>query len=375
MKPLLILLILETVLGAAEPIKSEQELLQAFDRANHAHTAQSIILDEEANIQLHKPLIYSNHHPLHIQGNGANIHGEKLSNQSILTLTQGADLDISHLSLSKSPRYAIHLMVPQNSQKPFVRINFNRLSIYEANAHGIYIDDTAHSKSGIDFSIKNSTLKQNGYGFTDSDAIRIDERGDGSIKGSFIHCDISENGGDGVELDERENGSVQAVIRNVILNINGFFSEKDPEDGFDIDERGVGDVSIHLDHVTLEENAAQGLDFDEKDYGNMLVKLSNLTISESKNEGIKLNESGAGTIILKLYNSKISHCGSNGVCIVEKDKGTIWSKIKKVKATNNQKYGIKIKQNRQGGSLTVQKLQLKNNKKGDTLKLKNIHLP
>lgn len=131
---------------------------------------------------------------------------------------------------------------------------------------------------------------------------------------------------------------------------------RDLDDGFDIDEAGAGDVNVSISHVQANNNMDEGLDFDESGAGNINAIISKTKVNGSYDDGIQLSELGTGHIDATL---------------------------KKVSVADSTNYGVKIQQwlikgeeeiVEKPGWLKTKKLKLKNNGKGNKMKLHNINL-
>ncbi|MYM64279.1 hypothetical protein [Pseudomaricurvus sp. HS19] len=386
---------------AATPITDEASLQQALVQAAVDPTAGHLVFAKDATITLSAPAVYNGSNPLEIEGNGATIDGSHagsftlsedltaMTEDGTLVFNTAADIKINHLTISHSATRGLVVNIPENATGEDISVHLNRVEISHSALFGLHIDDNmdefddgnSGSAIGVELLINNSIFFRNGTGAIDFDGVRVDERGEGSIRSHIINTWINENGGDGIELDEGGTGAVDATMIHVTLNDNGFYNEEDLDDGFDIDEAGEGDLKVTLIDVTVNNNLDEGLDFDEAGEGNLLLEARNISAANNADEAIKLDEEDDGDIIAKVHKTTVTGSGDDGIQYTEIGAGKISASFNRTTATNNNKYGIKLGQwieedeeqsMEPAGSATVKHTLLSGNGKGNDIDVDNV---
>ena len=387
---------------AMNKVNDEASLRKAITAANSDKNISQITFKKEAKIQLTSPIIYTGQQALLIEGNNAEINGEKAgksesfyddvekmttvrTQDGSLMFNTAANISIHNLSVVKSHTRGIVVTIPVEAKGNDAMLTLNNVSVLDSRLYGLHIDDNSDELDdgdtgadiGVHLQISHSKFINNGTGAIDFDGIRVDERGNGDITADIVDTDISHNGGDGIELDEGGNGGVQANMINVALNENGFYNESDLDDAFDIDEAGPGEIDVKLINVMLTNNKDQGLDFDEEGAGDADVLLYNVVATNTLKEAIKIDEEDAGNINANLFKVKVTKGADDGIQLTELGAGKITALLNDVQATDNKKYGMNIQQwmvedeKLQVESLGLVKLQSimqSGNKKDDQIK-------
>lgn len=385
----------------ANPVNDEASLIAAVEAANADVTIKKIIFTENASITLTAPVIYTGSQAIKFMGHNAIIDGSSAGdlvfNEDLTAVTEdgslifntSSDVSIDSLSVINSKTRGVVVNIPEYATGKDITVKLNNVNIIDSALYGLHIDDNADefddgvsgSAIGIKLKISHSNFIGNGTGAIDFDGIRVDERGEGSIKAKIKHTHIDGNGGDGIELDEAGAGSVDAEMKHVTLNGNGFYDPTDLDDGFDIDEAGDGDIKVELKHVEVKNNMDEGLDFDEEGNGSVEAELSHVIVMNNNDEGIKIDEEDAGDIEAELEDVSVIGSGDDGIQFTEIGEGKIEAELESVTAIDNNKYGIKIEQwfvedeyenAEAAGSVKIEDVTLSGNRRGDTIKVNNI---
>ena len=387
---------------AMDKINDEVSLRKAIMAANTDENISQIDFQKEAKIQLTSPIIYTGQQALLIEGNNAEINGEKAgksegfyddvekittvrTQDGSLMFNTAANISINNLSVVKSHTRGIVITIPVEAKGDDAILSLNNVSVLDSRLYGLHIDDNSSELDdgdigadiGVHLQISHSQFINNGTGAIDFDGIRVDERGNGDITADIVDTQISHNGGDGIELDEGGSGDVKASMINVVLDENGFYNETDLDDAFDIDEAGAGELDVKLINVTLTSNKDQGLDFDEEGAGDANVLLYNVNATNTLKEAIKIDEEDAGSIHANLFKVNVKKGSDDGIQLTELGEGKIQALLSDVQATDNKKYGMNIQQwvvedEKQQiellGLVKLQNVVLSDNKKDDEIK-------
>ncbi|MCF6204094.1 MAG: right-handed parallel beta-helix repeat-containing protein [Methylococcaceae bacterium] len=386
---------------AINMVHDEASLQTAMVEANADSSIYKIVFEKNAKIILTKPAIYNGKQAIILDGNNAIINGAAASSflldrnltatheKGSLIFNTAADIKINNLTVKKSATRGIVINIPGNATDDDIMVTLHKVNVLDSALYGLHIDDNTDnfddglfgSKIGIKLKISKSNFTGNGISAIDFDGIRIDERGEGNIDVRIKNTHIDGNGGDGIELDEAGDGDVTVNMEHVTLNNNGFYNKNDFDDGFDIDEAGNGDIKVHLSQVQVNENMDEGLDFDEADSGDLLLNFNKVRIVNNLDEGIKIVEKNEGDIKAKLTKIKVKKNGSDGIQFTELGAGEIRVTLKKITAIKNKKYGIRMEQwfkkgeansLEAAGKVKAKQVVLKDNKKGNQIKINNI---
>ena len=387
---------------AMDKVDDEASLKDAIMAANADENINQIIFKKGAKIQLTAPVIYTGQQALLIEGNSAQINGEKAgksedfydqvekittvrTQDGSLMFNTAANISINNLSVLKSHTRGIVVTIPVDAKGDDAILSLNNVSIVDSRLYGLHVDDNSNELDdgdigadiGVHLQISHSTFVNNGTGAIDFDGIRVDERGIGDITAEIVDSVISHNGGDGIELDEGGYGDVKATMINVVLAENGFYNETDLDDAFDIDEAGPGNLEVQLTNVTLTNNKDQGLDFDEEGDGDANVLLYNVVATNTLKEAIKIDEEDAGSIHANLFTVKVNKGSDDGIQLTELGEGKVLVVLNDVKIKDNKKYGINVQQwvvedekmqIEPSGLMKLYNVMLSDNKKDDEIK-------
>jgi len=301
-----------------------------------------LIKPEVGEIVLSSALQYAGEQPLIIKGTGQVISGSL--NDSLLWISEGADLTVSDLTFAGPGTYSIenqgggkgiYVQVPA-SRTGMVSLKLTNVMVTGTGNHGVHVSDcnlgdacgagSGGEGEGSDASIyvqlNNVTIDGVGFGKQDADGLRVDDRGLGDIVLSATDSVFINVGADGIELDEGNDGSVMVHVRNSLFESNGAYcsdefvadpialdpncnddGDPDVDDAFDIDEAGPGGISGMINNVTVINNYDEGLDFDtEGDEGDNLVDLDLIDIYAEGNadEAIKVSEEGNASVYVRM---------------------------------------------------------------------------
>jgi hypothetical protein len=302
---------------------------QAVLHANSDPSIGTIRFDQGLGpIKLVQPVIYSGDQALVIRGEGARLDGSGLpADGSALVTEGGGALTITELTVARAPGNGITIKVPDQATGVF-KVRLHEVTIRENGLHGILINDQAEyfidplavseagSAASLLVEVSDSRFERNGFAVIDSDGLRINEGGEGTLEADIRGSRFADNGADGLELDERAAGDAKFALRHTALAGNGSFTSEDFDDGIDVDEGGDGDLIGRFNHVVANRNFEQGVDLNENGVGDLRVSMADVSAAENSEEGIEFEEdddvAGGGDIQAELVRVTARRNGGAG---------------------------------------------------------------
>jgi hypothetical protein len=321
-------------------------------------------------IRLSEPVTYSGPQALVIQGEGARLIGGGM------VADGGANLTLRRLSVIGAPGNGITVKVPGDASGTLV-VRLQDVTIRENGLHGILINDQAEyftdpastseegSPASLLVEVLDSRFERNGFTLIDSDGLRINEGGEGTLEAIVRGTRFVGNGADGLELDERAAGDAVFTLRNSELIGNGSFAEEDLDDGIDVDEAGDGDLIGRLNDVVASRNFEQGVDLNENDAGDLRITMADVKAAGNLQEGIEFEEdddvAGGGDLIADLVRiTTTGNAGGDaGLKLREKGEGNLSARVAQVLSVDNRAApdadpvsGVQLREG-EGGDLTA----------------------
>jgi hypothetical protein len=228
--------------------------------------------------------------------------------------------------------------------------------IRENGLHGVLINDQAEyfddpasvseegSAASLRVEVYDSRFVRNGFTLIDSDGLRVNEGGEGSLHFLAFGSLFAGNGADGLELDERAAGDADFVLRRSELSDNGAFTSDDFDDGIDVDEGGEGDLIGRFAQVTANRNFEQGLDLNENGPGDIRMTMADVLAANNFQEGVELEEDddveGGGGIVADLRRittrGNAREGGDAGLKLREKGEGNLSARLADIVSTDNE---------------------------------------
>ena len=310
-------------------------------------------------IKLAAPVAYSGSQTLVILGAGARIDASAVgADGSALLADGGGDLTLRELTVLRAPGNGVTIRVPDAATGVFT-VRLQNVTVRESGLHGILINDQAEyfvdplstseegSAASLFVEVADSRFEKNGFALIDSDGLRINEGGEGTLTARIRQTRFANNGADGLELDERAAGDADFSLRASSLVGNGSFSSEDFDDGIDVDEGGDGDLVGQFDDVVASKNFEQGFDLNENDGGSIRVRMVDVRALDNAEEGIEFEEdddvAGGGDIDAELVRVTARGNGRNGgdagLKLREKGDGNLVASIVRAIASNNRVQG------------------------------------
>ena len=357
---------------------------QAVLGANADPSIGTIRFDRDlGSIRLRQPVTYSGGQALVIRGEGARLDGSGLpAGGSALVAEGGGELTIRELTVVRAPGNGITIKVPDLATGLF-EVRLHEVTIRENGLHGILINDQAEyftdpasesevgSAASLLVEVTDSRFERNGFALIDSDGLRVNEGGEGSLEANIQGTRFANNGADGLELDERAAGDAKFALRHTALIGNGSFSSEDLDDGIDVDEGGDGDLIGRFHHVVASRNFEQGVDLNENASGDLRVFMADVRAADNYEEGIEFEEdddvAGGGDIEAELVRVTARRNGGAGgdagLKLREKGDGDLVARLVDAVSADNRLVagsdpisGILLRED-EGGDLTAELVQ------------------
>jgi hypothetical protein len=380
--------------------------LRAAIEAASAETSAVQIVVATDNIVLGSGIDYRGREPLTLIGQGQTI--AVIGDDTILTVSQGADLTVSDLSFEGTGGYSINdradgdgktgkgiFVDLRDDQTGELNVVLNNVSVRNVAGHGIHISDCSladdcgggsggaggGSPASISLSASNLTIANVGHGRFDSDGLRIDERDAGGISVTLAGALFENVGADGVELDEGQDGDVVVSASGAQFLRNGAYCDPDllaefmpdpdeaefepgvlqpdavpvvtesPDNGCferEVDTYEDGSVEAYAFAIDTDD----GFDIDEAGPGSLFVVMGSSVISENLDEGLDFDEEGEGSIHLALKDVTASGNTDDGFKLSEADAGDVHVSATGAVAKGNGGKGIVLEQE-DGGVLSA----------------------
>lgn len=233
-------------------------------------------------------------------------------------------------------------------------VEVRNLTVIGAGDHGIYVTDDqdvgdldaagSGSPASVTLTVHNVTVDNVGYGASDRDGIRVDERDDGTLTFVAKASRFTRAGADGVELDETAAGDIVFDVDSSTFEANGPLDPEDLDDGFDVDEVDDGNVIGSIRSSSFLANYDEGIDINEDGQGSIDVDLVSVTVRDTDDgDGIAFEEHGDGDVTVDLRASTSTANPGDGFEIAEEGVGDVVARIISSTLTGNDK-GIDIEE-------------------------------
>ncbi len=268
----------------------------------------------------------------------------------------GGPLDIKSLTVAGGPANGLVVAVPAAATED-VQVGLFQVILADNAGSGLLIDDL--SSAGVSLSAQQCVLSGNGTIASDIDAVRVNERGPGSITATIKDCLFEANANDAVELDEAGPGDISLQVLHSQFLANGFLDPDDLEDAIDCDEADEGDMLATLIDCVFEGNGDQGADLNEAGSGSLHALLNQVVATDNGQEGVKLGESEDGDIEVAVDNAYLVGNGyanikkpQDGMQVEEADAGNFFLRIVSTAVTDNAKDGLNLTEGGDGNMET-----------------------
>jgi hypothetical protein len=241
-----------------------------------------------------------------INGRFSTIDASGITDTDVFTATGGGNLKLQRLTIIGGMT-GVYVEVPADKTGR-LRVEFHRVTVRDADLHGVFVDDTNSSPASIRLIITSSSFLDNGFGADDQDGVRVNETGKGMIYASITGSYFKRNGSDGLSLDEMGGGNVSVTVDKSDFLSNGENPANlaDPDDGLDVDERGGGDVWLTITGSRFNKNFDDGIDIDERNGGTIYSNLEDVKATKNLDQGITFDERLAGDVFASINNSTVT---------------------------------------------------------------------
>ena len=375
-----------------------------------------------SQISVDSTLQYSSRSPLTLIGTGQTI--KLADNQTILAVTQGANLSVSNLAFEglkdfysitnrgdlDGPAGKGIFVDVRDDQTGMVYVTLNNVSVSGVANHGVHVSDCSladdcgagsggggeGSPASIYVQANNLHISDVGNGKFDADGLRVDDRGPGSIYFAAYRSSFTHVGADGVELDEGGEGDV--VVQTIATDFSNNGGYCDPtlmepfvpspdEAEFDESEQvlpesvpvitGSPDNSCIEREVDLYDSGYveayefaldldDGIDLDEAGEGSLYASMVRSTINGNLDEGVDFDEAGAGDIQVSFRNTEASENRDDGFKMSEEDDGDVIGDVRRSAARSNGGKGFVFEEENDGDlHVTVVRTTTYNNDDSD----------
>lgn len=403
-----------TVINGNDEGKGSLRYALETEKANVVYILPSVDV-----INLESTLNYDETKGLRLIGSGQTLL--LTQNETLLSINEGADLQVSNLRLEGKPgAYDVSnrgdlngevagkgiFVDVRDDQTGTVNLTLRNVAVEGFANHGVHVSDCSLSDScgsgsggggegspaSVSVSMINSSIIDVGNGKFDADGLRVDDRGEGDIYFYARNATFTNVGADGVELDEGNDGSVYINVIGSKFTDNGAYC--DPEllgsyesDG-EFDEGEVQEseipaipsgtlddtcfereVKLHDDGSVEEYEIAldldDGIDLDEAGEGGLYTIMIRSTITGNLDEGVDFDEEGPGSIDSAFIRSIAQNNKDDGFKLSEEDDGDVDVFVKKAKSLDNGGEGFTLEEAGEGNldALVIRTTSTGNKKK------------
>ncbi len=368
----------------------------AVDSANANSAIKKIRFASGLDVSVASSVIYTGSQNLTIDGRNGSVNGDAAKEATwdggLFVSKSDANITLKRLTFDDSFNNGVAVFIPSDATGT-VRVNLHRVTITDSTYFGLLVDGQAYdgfntddvphpncvdpwfkdSSAGISLRITRSNISNNGllpaeYDLSpatgcpaDFDGVRVDDGGNGGIRGYIANSRINNNLADGAEFDDIGPGSVIATVVSTTFNGNGETPTDDQDDGFDLDEADAGHLRVRVVDVTATGNFDEALDFDEAGPGNAVVTVRDTNASGNVDEGLKVDEEDGGNLRLRVSESTFDNSEDDGVALTELSDGNISGRIDDSSVSNNGKFGVKVEAT---GKLRIIDSELESNADG-----------
>ena len=406
----------------------EGSLREALNSASKMSEANAIYINAPGVIKISSTLTYASESPLLIFGKNQTIHAN--GNFTILEVTNGADLSVDHLKFRGPEKFSIFnrgdvngpagkgiFLKVRGDQTGTVNLVMHGVRVSDVAGHGVHIMDCTladtsgkmkcgegyggageGSPASISVSVDASNIINVGMGGYDSDGLRVDERGAGSINASISGSQFIGSGADGVELDEGQEGSVMLYTNNSKYNNNGKYCDPDvmkpfvpseDEGEFEDNQKKASDIAPNMamnitkkgkyngaintgspddgcletevkfhDSGFVEEfeiaiDTDDGVDIDEAGPGDIYGQIVNSEVNGNFDEGFDIDEAGSGGIFMTINNTVANNNSDDGFKHSEEDEGSVTGQVESSTAKDNGGKGFVFEEEGEGNVLII----------------------
>ena len=272
-----------TVAEANDVVKvaSGDELAAAILAANADSSIRTIRCTVQGGCDFTGTLpTYTGSQRLIVDGHSSTIDASGITDVDAFSATGGGNVKLMRLTFIGGMS-GVYVAVPADATGS-QRVELQRVTVRDADLHGVYVDDSNFSNASVRVTIASSKFLDNGFGAQNQDGVRVNETSKGMLMARVTNSLFRGNASDGLSINERSGGNVSVTVSNSKFLSNGAnpVLAIDPEDGLDIDEFGPGDVWLMVSNSRFNLNHDDGLDVDESNGGTIFSNLDTIWVDE-----------------------------------------------------------------------------------------------
>ncbi|QKP77343.1 hypothetical protein HT051_07675 [Methyloligella sp. GL2] len=374
----------------------EGSLRAALEQLSKDDAPGQIFLVTKDDIKIESGLTYGGKAPLAIFGQGQTVKSS--ADETVLTLSEGADLTVSDLNFSGPDNFDIKhrgkdgkgiFIDVRDDQTGTVSLKLDKVKVSGVSYHGIHVsdcnlaDDCGSGRGGagggspasIDIHLTEVTIEDAGNGRFDADGLRVDERGPGDIRFYAQGSTFTDVGADGVELDEGQEGSVVATAVDSKFDENGAYCDPkildafmpEEDEGEFEDEEKVTEADIpaavkgspddacferevelydsgNVKEFEIGIDTDDGFDIDEAGPGDLMALIIGASVRKNLDEGIDFGEENEGDAKVAIWRTTTKDNHDDGIKIVESEDGSLQSLLEDVTSKDNGGNGAAYKE-------------------------------
>ena len=324
-------------------------LRAALSAAAEAETAATVVILAEGAIMLQSGLRYEGTAPLNLFGNRTEIVTS--ANDTVLTISQGADLYVRNVSFEGPGSFSIEnrpegaagkgiFVDLRDDQEGTVRLALENVRVTGVAGHGVHVSDCSladdcgggeggagdGAPAGIEVFTAGVEIVDVGHGGFDADGLRVDERGPGDIRFTALSSRFADAGADGVELDEGQDGDVIIRVTGSAFEGNGAYCDPSllidrlPEVLEAAFEAGAkAEAEIPGPVTNLPDNRCVEREVDLHEDGSV----ASYAFAIDTDDGFDVDEAGKGSIVAVLERTGFVSNLDQGLDFDEEDAGDI----------------------------------------------------
>lgn len=410
------------ILVTSSEDSGEGTLRAALEEASKSEGLTQVLIATDGDIEVKSTLDYAGTAPLAIHGKGQTV--KTAVDTTLLSISQGADLTVTELSLAGPGKFNIEnqgktgmgiFVDVRDDQTGTVSFILDDVEISGFADYGVLISDCDivencgagrggqgnGSPASILVRLNDVKIDDAGNGHFDADGLRVDERGPGDIFFYAKDSEFTRAGADGIELDEGQEGGVFATAVDSRFDDNGNYCDgkilesflpQDADGEFEDGEfkeedvpanvTGSPDDSCFEREVELYDSGSvkeyeisidfdDGFDIDEAGPGDLWALIVDTSVKGNHDEGLDFGEEGEGSLKLGIWNVDAKENTDDALKMVESEEGDLSALLAKLISKDNGGYGAAFKQIDEGTlNITVDQSRTSGNDDGEESGLK-----
>ncbi len=340
------------------------------------------------SITPYSTLTYTGTQPLTIDGGEIFIYGN-YAQDALFDVRVRSAITFTNMWILHSPGVGVRVNVPGDATGT-VRVTLHRVGLSGHKGHGLLVNDLpayltdpnttseVGSPASLRVQVTGAHFGQIGQGgwdydgtplpaIRDSDAIRINEAGDGNAVVILGTLQMVDAGHDAVHVDERGKGSIDFRFETSTVQSSGWATPADRGNGVRLRESGAGDLKSYVNDVTSTMNAAQAFGYSESGTGHLTANFLLTSVSYHAADAVVLVEdavgTGGGNLTLDITDSRLTDNGQDlygttglgtaNVIVHEKLAGSLTSRVTRSEVARSLYGGIAHQEDAGGGLIAT----------------------